>query len=145
MVRDEGIQVSTEMVVGADGDTLESIAATADFINDLKIAVPRFYILTPIPGTLFFHQMSAENRIYNKDIYSYNGAEAVHVPKNMTPEELTEAYWSLYKDVFSYKNIMKRTLFQKGFFKNPLLSVFYLYINLYYRFQILRGITPNII
>jgi radical SAM superfamily enzyme YgiQ (UPF0313 family) len=145
VVRDEGIQVSTEMVVGADGDTLESIAATADFINNLKIAVPRFYILTPIPGTLFFHQMSAENRIYNKDIYSYNGAEAVHVPKNMTPEELTEAYWSLYKDVFSYKNIMKRTLFQKGFFKNPLLSVFYLYINLYYRFQILRGITPNII
>ncbi len=144
-VRDEGIQVSTEMVVGADGDTLESIKNTAKFINDLKIAVPRFYILTPIPGTLFFHQMSDENRIYNKDIYSYNGAEAVHIPKNMSPEELTDAYWALYKEVFSYKNIIKRTVFQKGFFVNPLLSVFYLYINLYYRHQIFRGITPNII
>lgn len=145
VVRSEGIQVSTEMVVGADGDTLDSIAKTAEFINDLKIAVPRFYILTPIPGTLFFHQMSAENRIYNKDIYSYNGAEAVHIPKHMTPQELTDAYWSLYMDVFSYKNILKRTIFQKGFFVNPVLSVFYLYINLYYRFQIFRGITPNII
>ena len=145
VVRDEGIQVSTEMVVGADGDTLESIKNTAKFINDLKIAVPRFYILTPIPGTLFFHQMSDENRIYNKDIYSYNGAEAVHIPKNMSPQELTDAYWALYKEVFSYKNIIKRTVFQKGFFVNPLLSVFYLYINLYYRYQINRGITPNII
>ncbi len=144
-VRSEGIQVSTEMVVGADGDTMDSILKTAEFINDLKIAVPRFYILTPIPGTLFFHQMSAENRIYNKDIYSYNGAEAVHVPKNMSPQELTDAYWALYKEVFSYKNIIKRTIFQKYFFKSPLLSVFYLYINLYYRYQIFRGITPNII
>ena len=144
-VRDAGIQVSTEMVVGADGDTLESIKATADFIMDMKIVVPRFYILTPIPGTVFFHQMQAENRLYNQNIYTYNGAEAVHVPKNMTPEELTEAYWSLYKTVFSYKSILYRTIFQKCFWRQPLQSLFYLGINLYYRHQIHNGITPNII
>ena len=53
IIRKHGIDISTEMVVGADGDTLESIRKTADFISDNHIAVPRFYILTPIPGTKF--------------------------------------------------------------------------------------------
>lgn len=144
-VRAADIQVSTEMVVGADGDTLDSIRKTADFITEMKIVVPRFYILTPIPGTVFFHQMKAENRLYNENIYTYNGAEAVHVPRHMSPKALTEAYWALYKDVFSYGSILRRTLFQRAFWRHPLQSLFYLGINLYYRYQIYQGITPNII
>lgn len=144
-VRDADIQVSTEMVVGADGDTLDSIRETAAFIKEMKIAVPRFYILTPIPGTVFFHQMQAENRLHNQNIYTYNGAEAVHVPKNMSPEALTTAYWDLYRDVFSIKSILSRTIFQKHFWRHPLHALFYLGINLYYRHQIHQGITPNII
>lgn len=140
-----GIDVSTEMVVGADGDTLESIEKTADFITENKIVVPRFYILTPIPGTLFFEEMRAQGRIVNEDIYSYNGAEAVHRPRNMTPGELTGAYWRLYKEVFSVKSIFKRTVLRREFLKHPLKYLFYLYVNLFYRHQIYQGITPNII
>ena len=144
-ITDAGIDVSTEMVVGADGDTLESIARTEDFIIANKIVIPRFYILTPIPGTDFFNEIAAQDRLVNKNIYSYNGAEAVHKPKNMTAEELTVAYWELYRNVFSVKNILKRTLFRKEFIKNPIKYLFYLYINLFYRYQIHQGITPNII
>ena len=144
-IRKHGIDISTEMVVGADGDTLESIKATAKFIEDNKVVVPRFYILTPIPGTEFFKQMEKENRIYNKDIYSYNGAEAVHIPKNMTPEELTEAYWKLYNDVFTIKSIVNRTLLHEDFFKRPFAYLFYFGVNLFYRYQIKNKITPNII
>jgi radical SAM superfamily enzyme YgiQ (UPF0313 family) len=144
-IRQMGIDLSTEMVVGADGDTLESIAQTADFVERMKIMVPRFYILTPIPGTAFFHQMVKEDRLWNKDIYSYDGATAVHKPQHMSPEELTKAYWNLYRQVYSLKNIFKRTVFQEAFFKRPLRCLFYLYVNLFYRYQIKRGITPNII
>jgi len=144
-IRQMGIDLSTEMVVGADGDTLESIAQTADFVERMKIMVPRFYILTPIPGTAFFHQMVKEDRLWNKDIYSYDGATAVHKPQHMSPEELTKAYWDLYRQVYSLKNIFKRTVFQEAFFKRPLRCLFYLYVNLFYRYQIKRGITPNII
>jgi radical SAM superfamily enzyme YgiQ (UPF0313 family) len=140
-----GIDLSTEMVVGADGDTLESIRNTADFIVRNKISVPRFYILTPIPGTDFFKEMSAQGRIINENIYSYNGSEAVHKPRNMTATELTTAYWILYKRVFSIGAIIRRTLFCKRFWKSPLKSIFYFYVNLYYRYQIRRGIPPNII
>lgn len=144
-ITDAGIDVSTEMVVGADGDTLDSIKATAKFIIDNKIVIPRFYILTPIPGTDFFDEIVEQGRLVNKNIYTYNGAEAVHKPQNMSPEELTIAYWKLYKEVFSIKNIFNRTILRKEFVKNPIKYLFYLYINLFYRYQIYQGITPNII
>lgn len=144
-ITNAGIDVSTEMVIGADGDTLDSIKATAKFIIDNKIVIPRFYILTPIPGTDFFDEIVEQGRLVNKNIYTYNGAEAVHKPQNMSPEELTIAYWKLYKEVFSIKNIFNRTIFRKEFIKNPIKYLFYLYINLFYRYQIYQGITPNII
>jgi radical SAM superfamily enzyme YgiQ (UPF0313 family) len=140
-----GIDVSAEMVVGADGDTPESIENTADFVIKNKITIPRFYILTPIPGTDFWREMKAQARIVNDDIYSYDGAKAVHLPKNMAPEELTAAYWRLYRKVFSVKSILSRTVIRRGFFRHPLKYLFYLYVNLYYRHQIRQGITPNII
>ncbi|HOQ16958.1 MAG TPA: radical SAM protein [Defluviitaleaceae bacterium] len=145
IIRQHGIDISTEMVVGADGDTLESIKNTAKFISDNHIAVPRFYILTPIPGTKYFEEMQKAKRIYNTDIYSYNGCEAVHIPKNMTPEELTKAYWDLYNEVYSIKNIVKRTLLTKTFLSRPANALFYFGVNLYYRSQIKNGIVPNII
>ena len=145
IIRKHGIDISTEMVVGADGDTLESIRETAKFIADNHIAVPRFYILTPIPGTKFFDEMTEQNRIYNADIYSYNSCEAVHYPKNMTPEELTKAYWDLYNDVYSIGSILKRTIFTSAFIKRPVNSLFYFGVNLFYRYQIKKGIVPNIV
>lgn len=145
IIRRHGIDISTEMVVGAEGDTLESIQNTAAFIADNHIAVPRFYILTPIPGTKFFDEMQAQNRIYNTDIYSYNGCEAVHIPKNMTPEELTGAYWDLYNRVYSIRCIVKRTLLTSSVLRRPFQAFFYFFVNLFYRKQIKKGIVPNII
>ena len=106
-IHSHGIDVSTEMVVGGEGDTLQSIRDTKNFIEDNKITVPRFYILTPIPGTRFFKDMEGQGRILKDDIYSFDGREAVHLPKNMTPGELTSAYWDLYESLFTFKSILK--------------------------------------
>lgn len=144
-IQNTGIDLSTEMVVGADGDTLQSIKDTAKFIMDNKIVVPRFYILTPIPGTKYYEDMKNQNRIINYDIYSYNGSEAVHMPKNMSPQELTEGYWELYNEVFSIKSIFLRTIFRKDIFRKPQRFFFYFMVNMYYRYQIKCRITPNII
>ena len=144
-IQQSGIDVSTEMVVGADGDTLASINLTADFIAATGVVVPRFYILTPIPGTAFFQDMQQQGRIIQGDIYAYNGSEAVHQPLHMTPEELTQAYWQLYEKVFSYSSIIRRTLFRPGAMKRLPLTFFYFSVNLFYRHQIKRRIPPNII
>ncbi len=143
-IQNHGIDVSTEMVLGGDGDSLESIRLTKDFIEDNKISVPRFYILTPIPGTRFFKDMVKEGRLVDDNIYSFDGTKAVHQPKNMTPDELTKAYWNLYNELFAFKSIIKRNVIRKEFIKEPFKYLFYVIVNLYYRHQIKQMITPNI-
>lgn len=143
-IQSYGIDVSTEMVVGGEGDTLESIKLTKNFIEDNKISVPRFYILTPIPGTKFFEDIQQSGRLINENIYSFDGTEAVYKPRNMTPEELTNAYWDLYESLFTLKSIIKRNILRNEFIKNPSKYLFYCIVNLYYRYQIKRKITPNI-
>ena len=143
-IQSYGIDVSTEMVVGGEGDTLESIKMTKNFIEDNKISVPRFYILTPIPGTGFFKEISAQGRMVKDDIYSFDGTEAVYTPKNMTPDELTQAYWDLYESLFTIKSIVKRNILRKEFIKKPGKYLFYSVVNMFYRYQIKQKITPNI-
>ena len=143
-IRNHGIDVSTEMVVGGEGDTLESIRMTKDFIERNKISVPRFYILTPFPGTRFFDQIKEEGRLVNNDIYSYDGTSAVYRPRNMTPDELTQAYWELYSELFTIKSIIKRNILRKEMLKTPARCIFNMGVNLYYRDQIKKSITPNI-
>lgn len=143
-IRRYGIEVSTEMVVGGEGDTLESIGRTKDFIEENKISVSRLYILTPFPGTSFFRELESQGRLVNKDIYSYDGTEAVYTPANMTPAELTNAYWKLYDDLFTIRSILKRNILKREFLKNPIRCLFYTGVNLYYRHQISERITPNI-
>ena len=89
--------------------------------------------------------MKKADRIYNTDMYSYNACEAVHYPKNMTPQELTKAYWDLYNEVYSIRSILKRTLFTTAFLKRPYNVTFYFLVNLFYRKQIKKGIVPNIL
>jgi radical SAM superfamily enzyme YgiQ (UPF0313 family) len=143
-IHSHGIDVSTEMVVGGEGDTLQSIRDTKRFIEDNKITVPRFYILTPIPGTKFFEDMMKAGRIIKEDIYSFDGTEAVHMPKNMSPDELTNAYWELYDSLFTFISILKRNILRKEFLINPSKYLFYTIVNLFYRYQIKNRITPNI-
>lgn len=143
-IQSYGIDVSTEMVVGGEGDTIESIRLTKDFIEDNKISVPRFYILTPFPGTKFFKEIEKQDRFVVHDIYSFDGTKAVYEPANMTADELTKAYWDLYRSLFTVKSIVKRNIFRKEFLKNPGKYLFYSGVNFYYRYQIKRNITPNI-
>lgn len=143
-IHSHGIDVSTEMVVGGEGDTLQSIRDTKRFIENNKITVPRFYILTPIPGTKFFEDMMKAGRIIKEDIYSFDGTEAVHMPKNMSPDELTNAYWELYDSLFTFSSILKRNILRKEFLINPSKYLFYTIVNLFYRYQIKNRITPNI-
>lgn len=139
-----GITVSTEMIVGTDFDTEESIRQTFDFVNDLKIPIPRFYILTPIPGTDLFKKYKSEGRLLTEDLKMFDGASCVHVPKNIDPEKLTEMYWWLNKKVFSLSSILNRTLLNRFLWRNPAMLLFSIGINFHYRWYVKRGVTPNI-
>lgn len=139
-----GITVSTEMIVGTDEDTEESIRETFEFINENKVPIPRFYILTPIPGTELYNEYKKEGRLLTENWKDFDGSQCVHVPKKITPEKLTEMYWWLNSKVFSVRSIIHRVLFNKYLWRNPKMLLFSFGINLHYRHYIKRKITPNI-
>lgn len=139
-----GIVVSTEMIVGTDFDTEDSIRQTYAFVHQNRIPIPRFYILTPIPGTALFKELKSQGRILTENLKKFDGTSCVHIPKNIEPEKLTEMYWWLNRKVFSLRSIAHRTLFNKYLLKNPGMLLFSLAINLHYRNYVRRKITPNI-
>ena len=144
ILSESGITVSTEMIVGTDYDTEDSIRETYDFIYRNRIPIPRFYILTPIPGTALFEELKAQGRMLTEDLRLFDGTRCVHIPKNIAPEKLTEMYWWLNNQVFSMKSILHRVLFNRSLWRNPSMLLFSLAINLHYRHYVKRKITPNI-
>ncbi len=143
-IQEAGILPSTEMILGTDGDTEESIRETAAFIERARIPIPRFYILTPMPGTELYDQMKRDGRLLTEDHRRYNGSECVHRPEKIAPERLTELYWWLYRKVFSRRSILRRTVLNPWFARRPQLGLFSLAVNLHYRKYVMKRVPPNI-
>jgi radical SAM superfamily enzyme YgiQ (UPF0313 family) len=139
-----GIVVNSEMIVGTDGDTEESIRATYDFIMAARIPIPRFYILTPLPGSTLYNRLRRDGRLVTEDLTLYNGANCVHRPAHLSPERTTELYWWLYDRLFSVWNILRRTLLHPSFWRRPPRYVSAFFVNLHYRGYIRRRVPPNI-
>lgn len=143
-LRKAGLVISSEMIVGTDGDTEHSIRETKKFIERNKIAIPRFYILTPIPETELYTQMKKEDRLVTEDWKLYDGSRCVHRPKLIEPEKLTQMYWWLNRQIFSFKSIIKRLILNPSMWKKPYMLIFAFVVNLHYRKYVLKKVTPNI-
>jgi radical SAM superfamily enzyme YgiQ (UPF0313 family) len=78
-------------VLGCDSDTLETIRTTVDFAIENEIDTVQFLTIIPFPGTEFYDQMDAEDRIITYDWELFDGHRVVIEPKNMTPYELQMA------------------------------------------------------
>ena len=144
-LRNAGIDVATEMMIGLEDDTEESIRATAKFIIDNKVESPKFYILCPVPGTEYYEEVKDSPDLVNDDIYSYSPNKAVKNTQNLTTEDIDRLYWELYNEVYSIKNILKRTIFTKKFLKRPKQELFAFGVNMFYRYHIKHGIAPIIV
>ncbi len=144
-IADAGIMPATEMIVGLEGDTEESIRSTADFVVRSKIPIPKFYMMTPMPGSDLYEQYKAEGRLLHEDYSRYTATDVVFRHDKLSAEKLTEMYWWLYKKVYSVPNIFRRTVWHKHFFSHPLSYLFALFVNLQYLKFIRHGNAPNIL
>lgn len=143
-VRESGIEIASEMMVGMDGDTPKTLGDTVEFIDESGILMPKFYIMTPIPGTDFFNEMHKAGRITEEDVYTYSPTKAVIRHPTMTTEEITGMFWEIYNQVYSLRRIFRRCLLHRRFLRRPGRYLFYLMLNLYYRHQVKRKIGPII-
>ncbi len=144
-ITDAGIEVASEMIVGVDTDTRESLRQTIDWVASTRIATPKFYIMTPIPGTDLHSKMQAENRILNPDPCTYTASKAVFRHPNLQPSELEELFWEIYDSLYTWPRILRRTILQGRALSKPTQMLFLLGVNMYYKWQINRRIAPIIL
>ncbi|MEJ2547047.1 MAG: radical SAM protein [Gemmatimonadota bacterium] len=140
-----GIDVQSEMIVGVDSDTPESLRETIDFVAGARIIAPKFYLMTPIPGTDLFDDMQKQGRIVIDDLFAMTSSKPSMTHPNMTTEELGEIYWEIYDRLYTIPKVLRRTIFQKYFFRAPRRYFFYLLVNLFYRYQVRRRIGPIVV
>jgi radical SAM superfamily enzyme YgiQ (UPF0313 family) len=143
-VRRAGIEVSVEMILGLDGDGEDTFARTAEFVLRSGIALPRFYVLTPVPGTPLFARLRAEGRILDERLERYDAATVVFRPAGMAPETLQRGYWETYDQVFTARSILRRVL--AGAVRRSLgWLIFLLFVNFTYRRDVRRRICPGVV
>ena len=100
--------INASFVFGLDGDDVTTFARTLDWIVEHRIETVTSHILTPYPGTKVYEEFVQQNRITTLDYAQYNTAHVVFQPKNMTAQQLYDGYIQIYKDIYSFKNILRR-------------------------------------
>ena len=143
-IRAAGIDVSTEMIIGFDGDDDRVFEQTLRFILDNEISVPRVHILTPIPGTPLHAELRRDGRILHDEIARYTGGQVVYRPRDFAPARLEQGYWDMYRKILSWPGIARRLRHNPARLE-PRMRAFVAGVNLHYRDHLRRGITPGIV
>ncbi len=111
-IHDHGIGVHGAFILGSDGDRKDVFQRSIEFILDSKIDSASFTILTPIPGTRLYNRLRSEGRLlrtnYPDDWRHYDFEEPVFRPKHMTPDELGEGIYQVYKHTTSRVTSLRR-------------------------------------
>ena len=112
ILRKHHLQTWAAFTLGHDHDTVDSIRETLHFAEENKFCFAAFNILMPYPGTHLYKRLATEGRLlwdgkwWLHPDYRFN--HAAFVPKNMDPDELTEAVWQCRKKWNSFGSIFKR-------------------------------------
>lgn len=98
-VKSYDIEVWSDFLFGFDEENTEIFQETQRFIKEVGIDRPIPHLMIPFPGSKTFEKLDAEGRILTKDWSKYDGSHAVHQPKKMTPEELENGVYWLWKEI----------------------------------------------
>lgn len=134
-----GIVPMVSMIMGLDGDGPDVFERTYRFLVDLRIPLAYFFILTPAPGTALFDRLVKEERLFHTDWSRYGGDEVVFRPAKMSPRQLEEGFWRLYRRFYSLAGIARRLWPPRNWGMRMLAQWKY---NLRHRWSIRRGVHP---
>ncbi len=108
------LSVNGCFVLGFDHDTEEQLLQMPEKVDYLGLDMVRYAILTPLPGSKIFTDLSEQGRIITKDWSKYNQSCAVFQPKHMSPERLEEILRMVWRESYSWKRVLGRTLNSKN-------------------------------
>jgi radical SAM superfamily enzyme YgiQ (UPF0313 family) len=108
------ISVLGTFMLGLDGDTVENLKKIPELIDEIRVDLPRFAIMTPYPNTPFFQKLDGQDRILTKDWSFYDGIHCVFRPMGMDAPEVEKLLADIFIQCFSIKRIFRRMSYVKG-------------------------------
>jgi radical SAM superfamily enzyme YgiQ (UPF0313 family) len=106
----KGILTFVGLMFALEEDTADYYEKLPKMLHDVGLSVILSSITIPIYGTPLYEKMKAENRIVDFNISHYDGDHMVFRHKNLSENEIYEAYKKVNKEFFSAKNIVLRWL-----------------------------------
>jgi radical SAM superfamily enzyme YgiQ (UPF0313 family) len=107
-IRNKGIQVIGLLMVGLDGDTVDTFPRSLQFLVDNKVTFLKLFTPCPYPGTKYYDDMMAAGRIEVGDWGRYDYGSALVKPAHMTADDMMEGFKSVYQGFYSARSILKR-------------------------------------
>ncbi|MDX2250292.1 MAG: radical SAM protein [Bacteroidia bacterium] len=108
----KGISIMGTFVFGLDNEEKDVFEKVLDFVNQNKIDLPRYAILTPFPGTPLFAQLEKQNRIITRDWSLYDGQHVVFHPNKLSADELLKGHEWVWRKTYQLPSIVRRVRFQ---------------------------------
>jgi radical SAM superfamily enzyme YgiQ (UPF0313 family) len=103
-----GLRLNAMFIVGSDCDTEATIRQTADWAIDTGLAVMQMWILTPLPGSEIFDQLSKERRIFNTQWAHYDCQHSVFFPRLIRPSRLQDAVRAANERFYAFRRLSGR-------------------------------------
>ncbi len=97
IVKGYGIEVVGDFLFGFDAHDTSIFDETFDFIKEVGVDTAYPHLMIPFPGSETYNKLDKEGRILTKDWSKYDGTHAVYSPSKMSPEELENGTWKVYK------------------------------------------------
>lgn len=107
VLHDYGIIVHGMFVLGAENDTAQSIRKTVKFAIKHQIDTVQFMTLTPLPGTVYYHELERQDRLLTKDWQFYDGHHVVYQPREISPYELQREAFRAMKCFYSIRECIR--------------------------------------
>ncbi|MBM4331840.1 MAG: B12-binding domain-containing radical SAM protein [Deltaproteobacteria bacterium] len=107
-IHGRSIHIQGSFIFGFDGDTLEAIRSTAQFVKKNRLTGVNYCHLTPFPGTKLFADLEKEGRILHRDWSKYDRQNIVFLPRNFTPEELQDHIFWAYRQTYNWRSFWQR-------------------------------------
>ena len=127
-LRAKGIQVIALLMVGLDGDGVDTFRRSLEFLIDNKISFLKLFTPCPYPGTKYYDDMAKAGRILVQDWGRYDYGSPLIRPAQMSPDEMMDGFKYVYEGFYSVNAIARRLFpFPRG---NYVETLAYLVANL---------------
>ena len=117
-LQQSGVVVNGCFIVGAEGETQESIERLTEFLLECPLAEIQVTLQTPFPGTGLFTRLQREGRLLeNRDWSHYTLFDVTYEPDSMTVDELESGFRNLLSNVYSQEASQRRHRIRKETWK----------------------------